>query len=453
MNKIYYGEQTKRAVENFGSSILPVDLIHALALVKKASILAMSECNSNYPGEKADAVLSALTLISEGNYDDQFIVPLKQGSAGTSIHMNLCEVTASVAEEIYRENNNKSVTFDPLEDINLYQSTNDIFPTAVTLMAYIHLAEIENLVIKLQETLVEKENEYAEIIMTGRTEMQDALPVTLGQVFGSWAGAVQRDRWRLNKLKERIRTIPLGGTAIGTCFSAPQQYIFKAEQYLRKLSGLPLCRSQNLPDEISNLDKFAELAGGYHVLSQNLFKIAGDLIIYTSSFLKEIEHPSLQFGSTIMAAKTNPVILEYVRGYCLDIQGECFKIQQYSQNGQLQLNAFLPFIAADLIEIRNALKKILTAFIDRFLMIFKINADVMEENLVNSSAIINSLLPVAGYNKIKSIYATILEKKPKTLAELKKLLINESGLDSNIIEVYLNPINLTTFKEGLLDVK
>ncbi|MCG8572923.1 MAG: fumarate lyase [Spirochaetes bacterium] len=446
--KKYYQTQTELAVENFGRSKLPRDLIYSLAIVKKACLEAVIESTKDYPQDKGTAILTSLDWIAQGKLDNQFIVPLKQGSAGTSIHMNLCETAASLAEEIYSQQNEGTIKIDPLADINPYQSTNDVFPTAVTLLTYSQLVEIENLVIELQQYLVTQETKYDQVILTGRTELQDALPITLGQVFGSWAGAIQRDRWRLNKLKERIRTISLGGTAIGTCFSAPQNYVFLAEKKLRQHSGLPLCRSQNLPDEISNLDKFSELAGGYQLLSQNLYKISSDLSLYTASFLNEMEHPALQSGSTIMAAKTNPVILEYVRGLSIDVQGECFKIQQYTQNGQLQLNPFLPFITQNFITIHQVLKSMLIAIKEKFFKQLIIHQQNMEKHLANSNAIVNSLLPLLGYHVVKKIYSHIQNKKPVNLAELKKIIRDETDLDLNLLDQYFNPTSLTTYKKG-----
>ena len=278
--------------------------------------------------------------------------------------------------------------------------------------------------------------------------MQDALPITLGKVFGSWAGAVERDRWRLNKLKERIRSIALGGTAVGTGFSAPAGYVHAAEKRLREITSLPLFRSQNLPDEISNQDKFAELAGGYALVAQNIFKMTGDLLLYTSSFIHEINQPELQYGSTIMPAKTNPVILEYARGIAMDVQGEAQKIAWYSQNGQLQLNAYTPFITESLINIKTGLVGSIRTLLNRFFS--KITPDIgcIEKNLVNSHVLLNTLLPVLGYNKVKELYGVMESHNINSIKELIVMISNNTGLDEKKVEQYFQPLHATGFMWG-----
>jgi aspartate ammonia-lyase len=445
-NKIYYGEETRKALGNFGASIEENhrrEWIQAYAEVKLAALSAIQETEKHFEEAVFDAIIEAIEDIMAGKLDGQFQLPLRQGGAGTSIHMNMNEVIASYSEEIVFQKNKKRKVIDPLENINRYQSTNDTFPTVVTIVAYRRLLEIEEKVIQLQEVLVKKENEYNSVLITGRTEMRDALPIGLGQVFAGWAGAVERDRWRLHKLKERIRTVALGGTAIGTCFSAPQDYIFSAEKQLRKITGLPLSRSQNFVDEISNQDKFAELANGFSLCAQNLFKISGDLLLYTSSMLGEIKHPDLQYGSTIMPAKTNPVILEWVRGLSIDTKLECTKINEYSQQGQLQLNVCLPFILDSLLKASDSLGKALEGLVEKFFNKMEINEDRIQENLLHSNVLLNSLLPILGYHKIKKIYALLEEKKPSSMEEWKEIIIKNTDLNKNDLDLYLEPARLT----------
>ncbi|HOJ63198.1 MAG TPA: lyase family protein [Spirochaetota bacterium] len=444
MQKIYYGEQTKNALDNFISSSLNFDFIKAFAEVKKATISAIQEYNGYFKQEIFDCIIEAINKIIYGELNSNFVLSLQQGGAGTSINMNFCEVIANFSKELYKEKYNEEVNIDPLEDINRYQSTNDLFPTAVTIVVYRHLIEIENLVIKLQEALVKKETEYSNILITGRTELQSALPITLGQVFGGWAGSIERDRWRLNKLKERIKTIALGGTALGTCFFAPQEYIFIAERKLREITGLPLCRSQNLVDEISNLDKYVELSNGYKTLANNLFKITGDLLLYTSSFINEIKHPHLQYGSTIMAAKVNPVILEFVRGLAIEIEGECYKIEQYAKIGQLQLNAFLPFVIDCFIKIYSYIKLAINSFINKFLNRMEINNEKIEKNLLNSNILLNSLIPELGYNEVKRLFILAQDLEIRTIEEFKEFVIKNSTLNREKIDKLIDPIVLTS---------
>ncbi|HPO50030.1 MAG TPA: lyase family protein [Spirochaetota bacterium] len=443
-NQEYYGDETKKAINNFGEGRIPSGLIKSYAEVKKASIKAIWEYEKRFTFETYEIILEALDEIISGVHNDQFVVPLFQGGAGTSINMNMNEVIANLSTAKYFEKYQTKIKIDPIEDINRFQSTNDTFPTAATILVLRNLNEIEKNVIDLQETLIKKENEYENILLTGRTEMQDALPITLGQVFGSWAGMIARDRWRINKLKERVRNIALGGTAIGTSFFAPREYIFLAEKNLRNITGLSLARSQNFPDEVANLDKYSEVANGISLIAENLFKITGDLLLYTSSFINEIKHPNLQYGSTIMAAKTNPVVLEFVRGLSIDIQFECKKINFYAQNGQLQLNVYLPFVVNCFENIFRNIKKTIEIFITKFINNIEINTSSIENNLINSKAILNSLIALVGYNEVKKIYAVLEKRKIKNFEELKEIIALELKLEKNQIDDFFQPISLTT---------
>lgn len=451
MDKIYYKEQTRNAIDNFGKGSLPLELIKAYAEVKKACITAIQEYEKKFDDKIFKAIINALDDLMENKYEnkynEQFPLSLLQGGAGTSINMNINEVIDTIASN-YLSKDNTAADIDPIEDINLYQSTNDTFPTAVTIIVYRKLIELEKLVILLQEKLIKKETEFSNIIITGRTEMQDALPITLGQVFASWAGAIERDRWRINKLKERIRTIPLGGTAIGTCFFAPREYVYLAEKNLRKITGLPLTRSQNLTDEIANLDKFSEAANCIKLIAENLYKISADLLIYTSGFVKEIEHPNLQYGSTIMPAKTNPVILEFVHGLAIDIKHECCKISEYSQSGQLQLNPYLPFVLNSFLNVFNNIEKAVVAFIEKFLDKMKINTDKIEKNFLNSKAVFNSLIPFLGYNKVKELFLNLDTDKIKSLEDLKNYIVKNTDKTKEETEEYLTPIFLAGHYKG-----
>jgi len=447
-DKNYFGEQTVNALSNFGRGQLPFEFIECFAQVKKAAISAINEYENKFTPEIFNSIIKAIDEIIAGNFNDQFIIPLKQGGAGTSINFNFNEVIANLAVKYSRDDYNLDIALDPVEDINLYQSTNDTIPTALTIVVLRKLNILEKLVIELQETLIKKETEFSGVLMTGRTEMQDALPITLGQVFASWAGSIERDRWRINKLKERVRTIALGGTAMGTCFFAPKEYVFLAEKHLRHITNLPLTRSQNLTDEIANLDKYSEAANGISLVAENLFKITGDLLLYTSSFIGEIKHPILQYGSTIMAAKVNPVILEFVRGLSIDIQFEAKKISAYTQNGVLQLNPYIPFIIECFINAFSDLEKAIKALIEKFLNKMSVDNDKILSNLLSSKALLNSLVALVGYNKVKEIENILENKKPKDFDELKQIIIDKTLLGKDIVDDFFNPLKITGFYCG-----
>ncbi|MFN3660625.1 MAG: lyase family protein, partial [Brevinematales bacterium] len=234
-----YGHQTTLAIQNFGQGKVPSALVKAYAEVKKACIMAIQKTEKAFSPSVYESILQAIDEIIAGQWDEEFVVPLQQGGAGTSLNMNINEVIATRATEIIRQTEPHHPSIHPLEDINRYQSTNDTFPTAVTICLLRDLYDLEKKVVKLQAMLVEKETAFSLTLMMGRTELQDALPIMLGQVFGSWAGMIERDRWRFHKLKDRIRLIALGGTAVGTGFPAPQAYVYAAEQFLREITHLP----------------------------------------------------------------------------------------------------------------------------------------------------------------------------------------------------------------------
>ena len=437
MDKLFQ-EETNKALKSFGHSETPYELIKAYGEVKKAAISAQQECFELYDESLFAKIMSSIDGIIAGEYNSHFPLDLEQGGAGTSLHMNINEVISSLV--------GKKV--DALEDMAKYQSTNDTLSTAVTIMVYRQLERTESLIIRLQELLVTSETTYDQILMVGRTELQDALPITLGQIFSGWAGAIERDRWRLNKLKERLRTIALGGTAMGTCFSAPRKYVFKAEKNLRKITGLPLCRSQNLTDEISSCDNLAEVASGFQLISLNLRKMVNDLLLYTSSFCGELIHDEVQFGSTIMPFKSNPVLLEFVKGLCISVKHECMKINDYATEGQMQLNPFIPFIAKSFIEINDKLSKGISTLLDGFFPHMLVNKEKIRANLLSSPALINTLRQIIGYDNVKVLVPLIKAAKPDNLKELIIIVSQNTSLSVEFLEKWFDPSNLTTYSEN-----
>ncbi len=436
----HYGSETEKALAVLGRGETPRALIRAYGEVKLATLQAQQETSTLYPEDYYPLLETAAEEIIRGDHDDQFPLPVAQGGAGTSLHMNICEVLASVANSRY----GGEFRAHPLEHLALYQSTNDTFSTAVILMCFRFLEESEQAVIALQEGLVERETRYQEWLMTGRTEMQDALPITLGQVFGAWAGPVERDRWRLNKLKERLRQIPLGGTAIGTGFSAPRRYVFAAEKALRRITGLPLCRSQNLCDQVAHSDSLAECARGLGLCAENLIKWAGDLLLYSSSFLNEIPQEEQQYGSTIMPAKANPVLIELIRGLAMDVRSSAELVSRYCSEGQLQLNAYLPFIAEHMVRISEKLNKALEVASDRLLSALNPDRTRLEEHLVNSPALLNTLRAPLGYEKVKELIRVLPSAGVKNRQELIAWLSERTELDKQDLSDRFNLHNLTT---------
>jgi aspartate ammonia-lyase len=422
-------------------------VIRAYAQVKLAALTAARESDRQAGRAAWDEttwarIAGALAEIRDGAHDGLFVVPLAQGGAGTSLNMNLNEAVVHLVAA------GGGPGLHPLEDINRYQSTNDTFPTAATVLAYEALVATEARVIRLQEELVRRERQWAAQVMVGRTELQDALPVTLGQVFASWAGPFERDRWRLNKLRERVRTVPLGGTAVGTGFGAPPAYVFAAERHLRALTGLPLARSQNLVDEISHLDKYSEVAGGFRQVAENLVHLCQDLLYHTSGAVGELGHPRLQAASSQMPAKTNPVALEYACGLAVGVQGEAFKVGQWVQAGRLQLNPYLPFVVESVLKMEADLARALEAVTDRFLPGMTVHTAVLEAHLAASPALLNALAPALGYDRIAALAPKLAAQPPGSLAELRNLLVTELGIDPGKALRLVDPLVLAQGRTG-----
>lgn len=418
------------AVDNFGEGRLPRELIRSYGEVKLAIFRAQAEAF----GAKAMAALEgACESVIRGDVDERLPLPLSQGGAGTSIHLGLNEILAGLAAE-------RGVDLDPIDDLARWQSTNDTFPTAVIAAIYRDVDAAETAVVEIQESLVALESRYETTLLTGRTETQPALPIALGQVCGAWAGAIERDRWRLSKVKERVRQVPLGGTAMGTCFNAPRDYVFRAERELQRITGLPLCRSQNLPDAVAHVDGLAEVASCYRLAAGNLEKIASDLFDY--GLLGEVRHPTLQYGSSIMPAKTNPVLLELVTGLAIGITADAAKVDAYTRAGRLQLNAYLPFIygamhgmARDLLRAIEVLR--------RFLDLMEVDVDRMSLNLTGGAAMINALLPLVPYSRLKEL-APRLERCASS-ADVATILAEATDIPRERLETWLAPGRLTGY--------
>jgi len=436
----HYGIETEKALTILGSGQTPRALIRAYGEVKLAALRAQQECSNIYPLQIFETLQEVCLELINGIHDRQFPLPLTQGGAGTSLHMNLCEVLSSLC------NDRCSLSFrvHPLDHMALYQSTNDTFSTAVIVMTYRFLEDAEKQIVRLQEGLVERETLYQEWLMTGRTEMQDALPMTLGQLFGAWAGPVERDRWRLNKVRERLRQIPLGGTAIGTGFSAPRSYVFAAEKALRKITGLPLCRSQNLMDQVAHTDSLSEAARTMGQCAENLIKWTGDLLLYSSSFLGEIPQKEMQYGSTIMPDKSNPVLIELIRGLSLDISSSAALIGRFCSEGQMQLNAYLPFIADHMIRISEKLKKALTTASEHLLPALLPDRSLMEAHLINSPALLNTLREPLGYEAVKALLPNLKNAGLHNRQELILWLSKHTPLSLAELENRFEIMTLTT---------
>jgi len=404
---VYYGIHTLRALENFPLSNYKVSyiLIKALALIKKAAAEVNAELGF-LSVDKAQAIATAADEIINGQWQDQFVVDALQGGAGTSTNMNVNEVLANRANEILGGLRGDYSLVHPLNHVNLHQSTNDVYPTALRIAAIWLLKPLSEVCSMLQQTLQAKEAEFAGVIKVGRTEMQDAVPIMLGQEFSAYASAIARDRWRLYKVEERLRQVSLGGTAVGTGLNADKKYIFKVNDKVRQYAGVGLARAENMIDVIQNTDIFVEVSGLLKALAVNLGKLAHDLRLLSSgprAGIGEIRLPERQAGSSIMPGKVNPIIPEAVNQVVFHVMASDMAITMAAQSGQLELNAFMPLIAHHLLEslslLTNAVK-----ILDEY-CIQGITADVgrCQALLAGSQVSVTALVPHIGYDLASAV--------------------------------------------------
>lgn len=439
----YYGIHTLRALENFPVTGRPMhrELVKALVTVKKAAALANLE-TGGLPKEKAEAIVRACDEVIAGRLMDQFVVDAIQGGAGTSGNMNANEVIANAAIEILGGKKGDYSLVHPLNDVNMSQSTNDVYPSAVRIAAIQLLIPLSETFAGLQEALQEKENEFAGVLKIGRTQLQDAVPVTLGQEFGAYAQAIARDRWRLYKVEERLRQLNIGGTAVGTGLNADRKYTYIMTEKLRELTGLGLARAEYMMDLTQNADVFVEVSGLLKTAAVNLTKIANDLRLLSSgpkAGLGEINLPPMQAGSSIMPGKVNPIIPEVVNQVAYQVMGCDLAITLAAQAGQLELNAMLPLIAHNLLASLEILHNGVRVFIDNCIKGITVNAERCKQLLEESYGLLTALTGHIGYEKAAEV-AQKAAQENKTVREA----VREMGLlDDGLLEKILDPFEMT----------
>ncbi len=439
----YYGINTQRALENFSITGRTVNmkLIHAIVLVKKAAASANMHLKQ-LDKPLAEAIITACDEILAGSLKDQFVVDPLQGGAGTSTNMNVNEVIANRALEILGAEKGAYDILHPLNHVNLSQSTNDVYPTALRIAAIRELRSTADAFADLQEALQVKENEFADVLKLGRTQMMDALPMMVGQEFGAWAKAIARDRWRIYKVEERLRQINIGGTAIGTGMNATHKFIFLMTDLLQDMTGLGLARSEFPIDTTQNMDVFVEVSGLLKSAAVNLMKISSDLRLLGSGprgGFGELSLPAVQAGSTIMPGKVNPVMAEMMGMVSMRVMANDFAITQAAMSGQLELNAFVPLIAESLLEslaiLRNGVEQFRTKCVEGIV----VHPEKALEHLENSTALVTALVHHIGYDKAAAI-------AKKALAESKTIreLVLEAGyMEEADLDKVLNPYQIT----------
>ncbi|MBY9078462.1 aspartate ammonia-lyase [Paenibacillus sp. HN-1] len=417
----YYGIHTLRARDNFPISGRPVNrrIIHALVLVKKAA--AKVNGRLGYLAESVSgAIQAACDELLSGMLDDQFLTDAYQGGAGTSTNMNVNEVIASRAIEHLEGTRGDYRLIHPIDHVNLHQSTNDVYPTALRIAAIPLLRTLSGQLALLQEGLQMKEKEFADIMRLGRTQLMDALPIMAGHSFGAYAKAVARDRWRLYKAEERLREINLGGTAVGTGMNAPLPYVYGAAEELREMSGLGLSRSDFPMDVTQNMDVFVEVSGLLKASAVNLLKISGDFRLLNSGpdgGIGEYKLPSVQVGSSLMPGKVNPVIAEMAGSVSMRVIANDTAITLAAASGQLELNAFIPLIAESLLESLELMTHAVPVFLERCVAGIELDRDRCSDHLIRSGVMAAAAVPYVGYDAAAELHKEAAATG-RTLAEL-----------------------------------
>ncbi|HVN76812.1 MAG TPA: aspartate ammonia-lyase [Thermoanaerobaculaceae bacterium] len=424
-----WGIHTARSIVNFPLAGRPVhpELVRAYGAVKLACALTSRALGARPDAARADAIERACREMANGELSAHVVVDSLQGGAGTSLNMNVNEVVANRALVLMGLPPGRYDVVSPLDDVNLHQSTNDTFPTALRLAAIRLLHALEREVLALQEAFQAKEKAFAHVVKVGRTEMQDAVLTTLGREMGGYAEAFNRDRWRIYKCEERLRVVNLGGTAIGSGLAAPREYIFRVVDTLREVTGIGFARAENLQEATANADVFVEVSGIVKACAASLVKVCGDLRLLSSGpegGLGEIRLPARQAGSSIMPGKVNPVIPEGVTQAALLVMGNDQVVAAAAAAGSLELNPFLPLVAHCLLESLDLLARACRTLRERCVEGIEADEARCRRQIDYSTATVTALVPALGYDGASHLLAYAREHG---------LSIKEAAIDGGFV--------------------
>lgn len=440
---VYYGVQSLRAAENFhitGLTMHP-ELINSIAEIKKASAITNLEIGL-LDKRVAEAIVHACDEIVSGKLHEAFIVDPIQGGAGTSLNMNANEVIANRAIELLGGQKGDYTLVNPNDHVNYGQSTNDVFPSAGKLTVLKLLVRAQIQLERLYKALDAKAAEFDDVLKMGRTQMQDAVPIRLGQEFRAYSEAIRRDIARFERAKDEMRCLNMGGTAIGTGINADEQYLRRIIPNLSKVTGLSLVQAFDLIDATQNLDEFVAVSGAVKTCAVNLSKMSNDLRLMSSGprcGFGEINLPPRQNGSSIMPGKVNPVIPEVVNQVAFNIIGNDMTVTMAAEAGQLELNAFEPIIFYNLIQSVETLTYAVHTFVDNCVTGITANRERCRDLVENSVGIITALCPHVGYEKAAQLAKQAIE----TGASVRKLILDEGLLDKEALDKILDPYSMT----------
>ncbi|MBU1237685.1 MAG: aspartate ammonia-lyase [Gammaproteobacteria bacterium] len=441
----YWGIHTLRALENFPITGKPIgsyaELVRALALTKQAAAQANAELGQ-LDSERADAIVAACQEIARGRLHEEFVVDVIQGGAGTSTNMNANEVIANRALELLGHARGDYARLHPLNHVNMSQSTNDVYPTALRVATCLSIRELLAAMAGLREAFAAKAAEFADILKIGRTQLQDAVPMTLGQEFTTYAVMLQEDEQRLAEAIALIREINLGATAIGTGINTDLRYAKLAVAHLSRLSGLDLAVAPNLIEATQDCGAFVQLSGVLKRVAAKLSKTCNDLRLLSSgpqAGLNEINLPPRAAGSSIMPGKVNPIIPEVVNQIAFEVIGNDMTITMAAEAGQLQLNAFEPIIAHSLFKSIGHLASGCRTLTVHCVRGITANRELLAERVRSSAGLATALNPHIGYENATRVAQEAL-RTGRGVAEL----VEEMGLMSREeLDAVLRPEVLT----------
>lgn len=440
---VYYGVQSLRAAENFhitGLNMHP-EIINSLAYIKKAA--AITNCEAGLLDKRrTQAIVQACDEILEGKFREDFIVDPIQGGAGTSLNMNANEVIANRAIEILGGKKGDYSVVNPNDHVNCGQSTNDVIPTAGKMTSLRLLKKLKKQLLRLHSALEQKADEFDSVIKMGRTQLQDAVPIRLGQEFKAYSVAILRDLNRMDKAMDEMRTLNMGGTAVGTGLNADESYLRRIVPNLSEISGMDLVQAYDLIDATQNLDSFVAVSGAVKACAVTLSKIANDLRLMSSgprAGFGEINLPAKQNGSSIMPGKVNPVIPEVVNQVAFNAIGNDMTITMAAEAGQLELNAFEPIIFYCLFQSIDTIAYAVNTFVDNCVIGITANETRCRYFVENSVGIITAICPYVGYQKA----AEIAKEAIKTGESVRKLIIEKGLLTKEQMAEIMDPVQMT----------
>lgn len=439
----YYGIQTLRATENFpitGYTIHPA-LIQAMGVVKKAAALGNMEVNL-LQKDIGNAIVEAAQEVIDGKWNGQFIVDPIQGGAGTSINMNANEVIANRALEILGKEKGDYQSISPNSHVNMSQSTNDAFPTAIHIAVLNLIDELLVTMEKMQAVFQQKAEQFAHVIKMGRTHLQDAVPIRLGQEFEAYSRVIGRDIQRIRQTRPNLYDVNMGATAVGTGLNAFPDYIKFVDRHLAEISGLPLKGATHLVDATQNTDAYTEVSGALKICMINMSKISNDLRLMASgprAGLGEIILPARQPGSSIMPGKVNPVMPEVLNQVAFQVIGNDQTICLASEAGQLELNVMEPVLVFNLIQSISIMNNVFHAFTENCLKDIEANESRMKEYVEKSVGVLTAVNPHIGYEVAARIAReAILSGRP-----IREICIEGGVLTAEQLDLILDPYEMT----------